>query len=874
MGASGLFRELQMWNNTLAMRRYQTQHTKQHPTPKPPPTLLDVLHPRTESSYPRLIDRRAFLASSFATLAGSLVQRALPVETIYLLTYDHGGLVLWGIPQFTANLRRAAAWLEHYPKFKIGLDNEAYTYDYLAGHNPPVLDEVRGCLKKYKGRFGIGTCTYGQPLSTFINEESNIRQIYYAQRTNRKYFGVTPSIYLMSEHAMHSQIPQILAGFGFHGAIMRTHYMMYGYNPTFDAAVGLWTGVDGTQISAVPTYPGEGAEFGKTTVDNWILTRCPGAECGGNSLEKYATQFAHIHPLIATRADDGPLRKEDLVKETENDRRYRWMLLEDLSAAFPKPKQELKTGPNDFKTRMPWGYCGNEIWIGCRKAEVAVLLAERLAAFESLVGGSPDDEQLDTAWKELLVSQHHDVQICGLLPDARRHLTASLDASHRVQASALEFIADRMKATGSVQVTAFNPHSWVYDGWTTAEFAAPHGWTNQLEATHEGKRISAVLLSPLPASGNAIRGGTVAIRVQLPALSISTFSLAPAKEPQQVEGPTINPSRLSIENAYWKCRLHPEGGFAALESYRSLQPLFQPGKRSGFFAATVEGRKEASRGQWHFPRGQDGLPRTVAVETGFIGPIPYRMELEVWNDSPRLDLRVRFDFDGERIGAVTNDPRDAVSAFVHEEKLRFKMFPAVDASAVGVRDLPFVISQTQERYVEGIYWAAVSDGRTGLAVFNRGCMGSVRESDGAFAVPLAFANSYIWGTRILSGELIYEFSLWPFEGPWQECALHRRALEYNLPCLSLGSDPGTGELEETFQPVALSSDTVSVSAFYPHAGQVYLRLYEHTGYPSAVPFRVWKDQPLAEVNLGEDVVATPRRPITFHPWQIRTLRIG
>jgi hypothetical protein len=28
----------------------------------------------------------------------------------------------------------------------------------------------------------VGTCTYGQPLSTYINEESNIRQIHYAPR--------------------------------------------------------------------------------------------------------------------------------------------------------------------------------------------------------------------------------------------------------------------------------------------------------------------------------------------------------------------------------------------------------------------------------------------------------------------------------------------------------------------------------------------------------------------------------------------------------------------------------------------------------------------------------------------------------------------
>ena len=818
------------------------------------------------------MDRRAFLASAFACLAVPFVPAISQAEPLYLLSYDHGGLILWGIPEFVTNLRRAVEWLNRYPGFKIGLDNEAYTYDYLAAHDPAVLDEVRGYLQKYKGRFGIGTCTYGQPLSTYINEESNVRQIHYAQQANRKHFGDTPNIYLMSEHAMHAQIPQILDGFGFRGAIMRTHFMMYGYNPTFDAGVGFWVGADGTRIWTVPTYPGEGAEFGKTPVDNWILTRCPGPECGGNSLEDFARKFAHIHPLIATRADDAPLRREGLVKETGGNTHYRWMLLEDLPAAFPAPSEEFKTEPNDFETRMPWGYCGNEIWIGCRKAEIAVLLAERLAAFEFLTGGSSHEVQLDTAWKELLVAQHHDVQICGLLPEARSHLAASLDASQRTQRSALECIAGRMTATGPVQITVCNPHSWVYDGWVEAEFAAPHGWTDQLEASHENSRVPAVLVSPLPASGKSIRGGTVAIRVQLPPLSISTFGLGVAKAPQRVEAPTVDRSRLSLENAHWKCRLDPQGGFAAIESRLSGRPLFQPGKRSGFFVATVDGRKEESIGQWHFPPDQAGSPRTVAIETGLVGSIPYRTQLEVWNSSPRLDLRVRFDFDGQKIGAVTDDPRDATSAFVHEEKLRFKMFPAVEPTAVGVRDLPFVISETQEAYVNGIYWAAVSDGRAGLAVFNRGCMGCVRESDGGFAVPVAFANSYIWGTRMLSGEFVYEFSLWPFEGPWQEAALHRHALEYNLPCAALGCEPGNGEVGETFQPFMFAAENVSLSALYPHAGHVYLRLYEHSGHSADVQVRTWKDQPLTEVNLAEEVLAGAQSSAAFRRWQIRTFR--
>src|SRR6266699_2160166 len=123
------------------------------------------------------MSRRTFVASCFATLA------ALPAPTaeespLYLLSYDHGGLVLWGIPHLVATLRQAVEWLDRYPGFRIGLENEAYIYDYLAEHQPAVLEEVRGYLKKYKGRFGIGTCTYGEPLSTYINEERNIRQLH------------------------------------------------------------------------------------------------------------------------------------------------------------------------------------------------------------------------------------------------------------------------------------------------------------------------------------------------------------------------------------------------------------------------------------------------------------------------------------------------------------------------------------------------------------------------------------------------------------------------------------------------------------------------------------------------------------------------
>lgn len=188
-------------------------------------------------------------------------------KTVYLMTYDHGGYVLWE-DRFYEKLLEAEELLEKYPFFKIGLDNESFAYEQFEKTDPKVVNKIREMLERFKGRFGIGASTYGQPLSVFISEESNVRQLTYAIKTNMEILGVTPSVYAISEHALHSQLPQLLKGAGYESAIMRTHFMMYGYNPTINAPYCSWAGEDGSEIPTIPTYDGEGAQFAKTTVDN------------------------------------------------------------------------------------------------------------------------------------------------------------------------------------------------------------------------------------------------------------------------------------------------------------------------------------------------------------------------------------------------------------------------------------------------------------------------------------------------------------------------------------------------------------------------------------------------------------------------------
>jgi alpha-mannosidase len=109
------------------------------------------------------MDRREFLSAMAAAAVPAPEKEGK--SPVYLLIYDHGGLVLWGIEHFAQQLRDAMVWLERYPGFKIGLDNEGYTYDYLAGRDPALLAEVRRDLERFPGRFGIGTCTYGQSIN-------------------------------------------------------------------------------------------------------------------------------------------------------------------------------------------------------------------------------------------------------------------------------------------------------------------------------------------------------------------------------------------------------------------------------------------------------------------------------------------------------------------------------------------------------------------------------------------------------------------------------------------------------------------------------------------------------------------------------------
>ena len=821
-----------------------------------------------------------------------LVNNETRKHPVYLLTYDHGGYILWGTDHFEERLQSAYDWLDKYPAFKIGLDNECFAYDIYSQIAPGIISNIQNALKKYKNRFAIGSSTYGQPLSMYISEESNVRQLTYAVNTNKKHFHTVPPVFAISEHALHSQIPQLIVQAGYKGAIMRTHFMMYGYNPTYNSPFGWWEGPDGTRIRTVPTYEGQGNQFGLTTFDNWILTRWPDAT--DRSLEDFAEKFAGIEPLLGSRLDDAGLRCEKLAAHVQqNPEKYRFILLEEMLDLYDEnPKDVYAAAPNDFVTRMPWGYCGNEIWNACRRSETNTVTAEKANALAVLEGGADNTALLEESWKQLLIAQHHDVQICGLVSDARGFLGKSLESSEKVLKESMRCLSGKVSYDAeSIYINVFNPNSWTCENTVTARIKIPRYMAKMVKC----KSFYAVCgdekipcdLEILESTSNRnefVRRANIKFRAKAGALTFKSYKIEGVEETFKPEI-TFDKESQVIESKYYSIKLDKNG---IVRMTDKISGKVIAGSESGsLFTGVIDGIPCRSTGKWKVHAEGKGAK---AIYWGDIGGIILIFTLGIRNDTKLLDCSVRFTHNGERIG---NDIEEeaflgAKSCFMHRDKLCFALKPSITEKpgrpVTKVRDMPFMVSETEadNACIQGNYWTAISNGTDGLAVFNKGAMCSVYEN-GELLIPLAYANKYIWGERYLFGDYTHEFALLPFTGFWQEADIHRKALEYAYPFVVdvINTVKAQHSAGNTIAPVECNFCRNAVlSALYSENGALYARLYEYEGKKAAGTLRITgnglKKMSLTECNLlGETVSHNANNAdtdIVLHKYQIKTLR--
>jgi hypothetical protein len=220
------------------------------------------------------------------------------------------------------------------------------------------------------------------------------------------------------------------------------------------------------------------------------------------------------------------------------------------------------------------------------------------------MGGNNHESELRESWKNLLVAQHHDIQICGILDDSRRFLPASIHKSDCVIKSSMDFVSSRMSGGNLGQITVFNPLSWTRKDWINVTISLP--------------------------------------------LNIKYFDIENGEESVQ------------------------------------------------------------SSGRWDLDSVNINQNQLVLHEEGTIGSIPYKTELKLYSYSPGIDFKVKFIFNEEKTGRLSDNKREIASSFLHEEKLRFKLFPVLGIGTAGIFLLQLLKQKTNMlKAITGLHWQTV-----------------------------------------------------------------------------------------------------------------------------------------------------------------------
>ncbi len=803
-------------------------------------------------------------------------------EPLYILTYDHGGYVLWK-DAVKPRLKDIKRWMKQYPKLRIGLDYESFTFDEFSRCDPEVVRMIGELLKEYPDRIGLGATTYGQPLSLYISEESNVRQLSYAVKTNLSYFGITPDVYCISEFALNNQTPQLIKLCGYKAAILRSHVMGYGYTKTFSVPYGMWKGKDGTEVPAVPVYDGQGRGYNCTTLDNWILSRWP--DDTEISLEDFREKFKNYSPLLASRYDDLTQPIEKVTAEIEKHNDYKYVLLEDIPTLFGEPKEVLDISDNDFHSQMPWGYCGNEIFIGCRQGEVNAVQAEKLNALSVILGGNSLQKKNEEAWKYILAAQHHDVTICGLLDLARRFIPASLKLSDEVKEEAFRTIEKHFASSDNKSLFVMNPHSFSVDTWikTPVDEDVYAEDTESEIITKEGKKY-------------------LNTHIILPALTAKAYKFTKEKNTSAEEF-SYNKETGEVLTPLYKAKLNCNG-IISLTSRENGKVIFSS-ENGALFTANVNGEDVKSRGEWTVSVNAHSL---TATHKGCVGNVKSEFIMTFNGKNHRIDCKTVFELHGDKVGR--NDITEGrpvpltVCGHNHDDKLCFVMDLNLEKDREMFRDLPYSVAKwdgqlrkTEEywysgdrilvdtpvspeesfngtTHLQGVYWVALRDTKNGLAVINKGCMGSAVKGNRVL-IPLLYANEYMCGTKMLDGVFTDEFALLPFGADFDNTDIHKEAMNYNYEALSRVLGKGNGNISEySISDFSCDNNAVILTSLYPEDGHITARFCNFSEKNANAVFAPAKGNIISETDLlGNDLSEVKNNTLTFRPWEIKTVRI-
>lgn len=755
----------------------------------------------------------------------------------YVVAVDHIDIAF--IPREEATeemldiaLERVISVMERREDVRFALE-QALHYKKLQQRRPDLFAKVREYLKQGRMEFMGGMATTAE--TNFPNGECLIRNQSMGLKWVEENLGVHPrQAWLTDTFGMNPQIPQIFRQFGFE----HVHATRFGGNMPYDMFYA--EGLDGSQVLVIGR-DGYGANIRPSTQAHMLCRSWDDIE----RLFAFADRLSGNAPKLVTYYIENEEQFYEYYLTLAKERGWKISSYNEYSEALKQADPVLPVVSGDLNPEFTGTFAlRTPIKTENRKAENALMEAEMWRVF---TGHSDNEtrETLENAWWKMFFCQFHDV-FTGSHTDK---------TFHTVMARYAAVCEDAQKALHAA-----------------------------LEVREEKPGLTVCNNLPFPRDEWVEYGGSRFL-AQMKPCSVHYYDL-----PQKPNSVKLREQTQEIANEYLRLKLDEQEGIASLEDaegnvYIAGAPnlLSAQADLGGLQIESCEGTEIfCTNGKTVIgPAQEDDAGESVTMS----GSFPYMN----WNEGRnKLSWSIRFSLLRGEKGLRMKIELDWQGM---DTRIRLKI-PTVMEGRNVYYEVPFGVVRREvyrNRPTAKGEWpvqrfAAIENGKKGIALVNRGVAG-VEQEGNTLATTLIRAygtkgHPWVSPTELTcrNGKSAYEFMLIPYRGSYLDADVLRVAQAFNQPFTVI---PGRSDRKADISYLSVDSETVllsSVKPAYDGSGDMVIRLYESAGKQQNCTVNVGGLMEVRSSDVKEEAgtLLTHRgdaMALSFEKFEIKTLRI-
>jgi len=739
------------------------------------------------------------------TLLMSSLGFILFAQNVYFVDGYHGGVyghypLEWKTRFITDNYYK-------HPEWRISLEIEPETWDSVKVRTPEDYSRFEKIVTNERVEFT--NPTYAQPYCYNISGESIIRQFEYGiKKINSHFPEIRFTTYSVEEPCFTSSLPQLLKSFGFRYAVLKCPNTCWGgYTRAHGKELVNWIGPDGTIILSVPRYECEDLEKNSTwQTKAWNNSTAYLKDCFDSGIK---------NPVGMCFQDAGWKNGPWLGfgKNISNNSTYvTWKeYIEKISAG--KTNDNWHFSQEDIQVNLMWGsQVLQRIGQQVRKSENSIVTAEKMGTLAYLENKySYKKDQIDEAWRTLMLAQHHDSWIVpyNKLKNGRTWADEITRWTDNTNITSGKVVSEAIKSF-ETDIKSINKDNFIRVfntlGFQRKEIVSvrlPENFSNT------NFRIQDVRNKEIPYSIE--KGNVVCFLADVPSFGYATYKMLPGKPISEIKTQNFSPgsNECILENELYKIvfDLQKGGTIKSLivkrnnnKEYAKKESDYLFGEIRGYFYD--EKRFHSSKeNRARFTLIKDNQFETAILIEGYIASIPFRQTVTIGKGNERIDFDLEIDWK-QNVGIgeykQQNMWKDNRRAFCDD---RFKLnvlFPVDFNSTKLYKNAPFDVCESRLdntffntwdsiKHNVILNWIDLSDPDTGnsMALFTDHTTSYSYGKNFPLGLTLQYSGKGLWGPNYTITEPLHvKYALYPHKEKWDKSSVSAKSDSWNQPLIT------------------------------------------------------------------------------------------